>query len=793
MRNTINNRIIVNGYNPIPLGFAKQLDDITLKLDLYDKNGTSFDVAGQTISLGCKRPDNVTEELSNTSTDTPITVNKNRVTIVLKNSMVSVNGKTNFELNMSDTNGAMTSASFFIMVASVELDDTSVESSNQYSTLRELIKNYENLSSTDTTAEVVAARGTYNNLNDRLAGVDNLILKKPYYFNTVAEMKNSLLLTAGSCAITLGYYEAGDGGGANYIISGTPSTVDNGSVIALSNGKYAKLVLDETFNLKQFGAKGDDLTDDTMSLYNCIQFIKSMPVRKTLKIPNGVYKVNTDVLDDKGFKIDRINIQGEMCGMMQPYNISKVIGSVIHDVSVTSTKPLFYIGDPSNRTWGGFFVSDLLVTGERQSRDAFFSYRHGWESFMTRVGIDNFGGSGLVLDSSYDGSYRDITITRCGGATIDSSVRYSFHTLHASDITNACKFYNLHIEDSPYMVYLNGLRHCNFVGCKFEMGLWSVNSSSKFENYNLSQSPIVGGGLMEIEFDDCMFVPWGLPQYRTNTITTTADNQIPYFINFKNGNVDKYLTSSVKFNNCDFTTNSKGAAKVFKNDNTTCCQFNNCIFDTVSGEVIYPIMLYGKSSTMTNSRIVIKNIEGSLRALYVSEATVSNLTVEEDKTVNDSLKELTSEQYIVGYCDGALLENVNVLCGKYKIGKIGTMGYIKRRPKIVTVNEDLIGTPADYNDVTLDLSVIDADVIKLSLKQNATITAITQGGLGEKITIFINDNTNTYTFKYDSAKSNNSIKPSNSSGIITVKGNDIISFVHFDHLWRDMCFSIKTT
>ena len=42
MRNIIENRVVVNGYNPIPLGFAKQLDDITLKLDLYDKNGNRF-------------------------------------------------------------------------------------------------------------------------------------------------------------------------------------------------------------------------------------------------------------------------------------------------------------------------------------------------------------------------------------------------------------------------------------------------------------------------------------------------------------------------------------------------------------------------------------------------------------------------------------------------------------------------------------------------------------------------------------------------------------------------------
>ena len=49
------------------------------------------------------------------------------------------------------------------------------------------------------------------------------IEQKPYYFDTVADMKTYQGLKVGDMAITLGYYEANDGGNATYIINTTSS------------------------------------------------------------------------------------------------------------------------------------------------------------------------------------------------------------------------------------------------------------------------------------------------------------------------------------------------------------------------------------------------------------------------------------------------------------------------------------------------------------------------------------------------------------------------------------------
>lgn len=125
-------------------------------------------------------------------------------------------------------------------------------------------------------------------LERKSASVD----KKPYYFNTVADMKAYQELKVGDMAITLGYYEANDGGQGLYQIVDDDILVDDsGSIHDLISGLKAKLVVENnTVNVKQFGAKGNDENDDTIAIQKTIDFGEN----KNLKIiiPNGTYRIN---------------------------------------------------------------------------------------------------------------------------------------------------------------------------------------------------------------------------------------------------------------------------------------------------------------------------------------------------------------------------------------------------------------------------------------------------------------------------------------------------------------------
>ena len=113
-----------------------------------------------------------------------------------------------------------------------------------------------------------------------------LAKKKASWYKSVEEMKADPLLKAGMTACTLGYYSPNDGGGGTYYIRAKADgdVDDGGSLHELANGNVAELVVENgTVNVKQFGAKGDGLSDDT----DAIQ--KAANHSLTILFPAGTY------------------------------------------------------------------------------------------------------------------------------------------------------------------------------------------------------------------------------------------------------------------------------------------------------------------------------------------------------------------------------------------------------------------------------------------------------------------------------------------------------------------------
>lgn len=116
--------------------------------------------------------------------------------------------------------------------------------------------------------------------------------REVFTYTNIASLRKSKKLT-GRMIQTKGYYSENDGGSGKYNIRKRKNSDadDGGALIFLDNGNVAELVTDGSVNVRQFGAKGDNLADDTQKIQNAIYYIESKN-GGTVFFPAGQYKVS---------------------------------------------------------------------------------------------------------------------------------------------------------------------------------------------------------------------------------------------------------------------------------------------------------------------------------------------------------------------------------------------------------------------------------------------------------------------------------------------------------------------
>lgn len=112
--------------------------------------------------------------------------------------------------------------------------------------------------------------------------------------DNIASLKsiNVTGIANGEIIQTRGYYVDNDGGQGTYIYNSTSVATDNGGTViapTIGSGRYL-LQVSDSVNVLQFGAKGDDVTDDSISINNAATYCRSSGKKLFIPLPSDSTK-----------------------------------------------------------------------------------------------------------------------------------------------------------------------------------------------------------------------------------------------------------------------------------------------------------------------------------------------------------------------------------------------------------------------------------------------------------------------------------------------------------------------
>ena len=197
---------------------------------------------------------------------------------------------------------------------------------------------------------------------------DYLNSKALFCYDDVESMKEATNLIDGSYTRTLGFYSLNDGGGATYKIrtktnSDSPNNMD---LIQLNNETLvAVLIVNDTLNIKQIGAKSDNSTDNS----SIFQYAVNTYYNKIILIPEGNYVIDTSInifnsdttIKGCGYQKTIIRKNSETTGN----TVQRIYNNEVYNFNEQPTA--FNLIFPNNGEIANINISDLTISLSKNS------------------------------------------------------------------------------------------------------------------------------------------------------------------------------------------------------------------------------------------------------------------------------------------------------------------------------------------------------------------------------------------------------------------------------------------
>lgn len=416
----------------------------------------------------------------------------------------------------------------------------------------------------DGTMDSIINHNVFNSLNDKIdeykeelsSQINDIENEKVTVFNTVSDMLNSNTIKLNSRCKTLGFREAGDGGGGYYIV--TEDEPNGCNILKINDFLSVKLIVEDVINFKQVGGNGWGQNDLLSNYFATLEDAK-------LIYPNATSLDMT--INDVLFKIVLENFknlyipEGVFCFN---YNISipsykKIYGAGIKQTFLKQNSTMQFI------TFDGHYISmsDFIIVSNQANKADYGIVINRDRNFnsLNNVIVQYFKTGIRINTNSFLTDLNNVSIYNCTNIGLD-----------VADENNVLNLDKCKINECNIGLQCVSSRNINITNSWIELCDIGILKKDK-GNLNITDT------YFERNTTACIKVAWGIVPCELIKVSgcsffTNTSNSI---INYHGLSSTKLIVENSYF--IEYDTNNNINSKVFEKGNTETTMkpiFKNC-------------------------------------------------------------------------------------------------------------------------------------------------------------------------------------------------------------------------